>query len=112
MGFARYELWTLAPSGWLVGMVGLTDKVSYCLRDNTRLSSQQPAAGPAYLLCDSAKQGISAGWVDRYQSTLPGQVIDITGLPAYRVYALRSTVDPEDRLLETDEANNTTANWA
>jgi hypothetical protein len=106
MNFARYELWTLSPSGWLEGVVGLTDKVSYCLRDNFRVRSLQPTTGPAYLLCYHEMQGISAGWVDRYQSTLPGQVIDITGLPSHGFYALRSIVDPEDQLLEANEANN------
>ncbi len=106
LNFARYELWSLAPSRWLEGIVGLTDKVSYCLRDNFRVRSLPPTAGPAYLLCESDMQGISAGWVDRYQSTLPGQVIDITGLPSHGFYALRSIVDPGDQLLEVNETNN------
>jgi subtilase family serine protease len=33
-------------------------------------------------------------------------VIDITGLPSHGFYALRSIVDPEDQLLEANEANN------
>jgi hypothetical protein len=49
----------------LEGMVGLTDKVSYCLCDNFRVRSLQPTAGPAYWRCDREMQGISAGWVDR-----------------------------------------------
>jgi hypothetical protein len=106
VNFARYELWTLAPSGWLEGVIGLTDKVSYCLRDNFRERALPPTTGPAYLHCESDMQGISAGWVDRYQSTLPGQAIDITGLASQGFYALRSIVDPEDQLLEGNEANN------
>jgi hypothetical protein len=106
VNFARYELWTLSSYGGPVSTVGLTGKVSYCLRDTFRIHSSRPASGPAYLACESKKQGISAGWVDRYRSTLPGQVIDITSLPSYGVYALVSTVDPENRLLETNETNN------
>lgn len=106
VNFASYELWTLSSYGGLVSTVGLTGKVSYCLRDTFRIHTSQPASGPAYLACDRKEQGISAGWVDRYRSTLPGQVIDITSLPSYGVYALVSTADPENRLLEANETNN------
>ncbi len=50
--------------------------------------------------------GISAGSYDTYRVHLPDQYLEITDVPDGR-YAIRSTADPEDRLLETDDTNNT-----
>jgi hypothetical protein len=52
-------------------------------------------------------QGIQAGWSDIYDSGLPGQWIDVTGLPA-GTYTLEITMNPEQALLEADYTNNTT----
>ena len=104
--FASYELWTLNNRGGLADLVGLNDKVSFCLRDNTRFSEMsEVAARPTYLACGLNIQGISAGWVDTYRFHLPGQIIDITGLPD-GIYALRSVVDPDGVLWEVNETNN------
>ena len=46
--------------------------------------------------------GLSIGWADYYGSTLPGQELDIRGLPDGR-YCLRNEADPADRLDESDE---------
>ncbi len=40
-----------------------------------------------------------------YRNHLPGQALDITGLTD-GLYALRSTVDTENRIREQDEGNN------
>lgn len=104
--FASYELWTLNNRGGLAELVGLNDKVSFCLRDNTRFAEMsEVAARPAYLACGLNIQGISTGWVDTYRYHLPGQMIDITGLPD-GIYALRSVVDPDGVLWEVSESNN------
>lgn len=103
--FARYEVWTLSSQGDLHGVVALTDKVSYCLRDNT--PADIPAAAPqaAYTNCNQEVQGISPGWIDTYKFDTQGQIVDITGLPDGE-YALRSTADPQDQLRELHEDNN------
>ena len=46
------------------------------------------------------------GWIDIYRQYLAGQKIDITSLPN-GIYALRSTVNPENNLMETSRENNT-----
>ena len=46
------------------------------------------------------------GWIDIYRQYLAGQKIDITSLPN-GIYALRSTVNPENNLMETTRENNT-----
>src|SRR5688572_11799327 len=49
--------------------VGDSYKQAFCLMDTTRVGSS--ADPSAFYTCDY--QGISAGWADWYQSTLPGQ---------------------------------------
>jgi hypothetical protein len=60
--------------------------------------------------CDQEIQGISVGWEDIYIAALPGQELDIPDLPDGR-YAIRSTVDPDGLLLETDDTNNSTMSF-
>lgn len=50
-------------------------------------------------------QGISAGWADVYDWFLPDQFIEVSGL-ADGLYLLDTVVDPDDTILEADEANN------
>jgi hypothetical protein len=103
--FALYEVWSLAANGDPDTVVALTDKISYCLRDNTRSDLREAAPGPAYTDCDQNTQGMSVGWIDTYDFQTPGQIVATRHVPD-GVYALRSTVDPADQLWEADEANN------
>jgi len=50
--------------------------------------------------------GISIGWGDIYGSRVSGQDLDVTAL-GDGVYCLVSRADPENRLQESDERNNT-----
>lgn len=101
--FARFEL-VDAASGRVVGS---SRKVSFCLVDMHRVQPPQPgAAGEGhYQGCDPDRQGLSPGWVDRYGAGVGGQEIDVTELPDGR-YRLVSTVDPDNRVVESDELNN------
>jgi hypothetical protein len=58
-----------------------------------------------YGTCTYGRQGLSVGWVDVYDHYLPGQSIDISGVPD-GVYALISTADPFNLIQESDESNN------
>ena len=62
------------------------------------------AAITARALAD-AIQGLSAGWADVYQYSLPGQSIDVTGV-APGEYCVVTSVDPAGRLLEVSTINN------
>jgi hypothetical protein len=103
--FARYEVWSLTPAGDLDAVVVLSDKVSYCIRDDRRANIPGAAAQPLFTDCEQALQGMSPGWIDIYAFDTPGQTIDMTGLPD-GVYALRSTVDPAGQIVESDPTNN------
>lgn len=50
-------------------------------------------------------QGMSIGWADVYSGTLLDQWIDITGITPKR-YWLEAAVDPENRVIESNESNN------
>lgn len=79
--FARYEL--------LDGdqVVATGHKQAFCLLDTT--SWAWPLALPTF---DCANQGISRGFSDFYESGLPCQWVDVTGLPAGD-YTLRITLN-------------------
>ena len=49
--------------------------------------------------------GVSVGWADVYPWFLADQYIEISGL-ADGYYLLESMVDPDDRIIETDETDN------
>ncbi len=106
--FARYELWTVDQNGNLEERVAVTDKVSYCLRDDSRAGVSDPNVKQTYTGCNNERQGISPGWVDVYRYELPGQELDITGLPD-GVYVHLTHIDPDDLLYETNRENNATA---
>jgi hypothetical protein len=94
--------------------VGTGSKVSFCVSDSGPFDlslpgAQQPSGGIGYYRggCRRALsiRGVSVGWYDTYGWNLPGQEIDVTGLPA-GYYCVIVQVDPEDRLDETDETDN------
>jgi len=106
--FALYEVWSLTPEGDLDTVVAFTDKLSYCLRDNTRADMPDAPPRPFYTECNQELQGISVGWIDTYKFDTPGQIVDISDVPD-GMYALRSTVDPDNHLQEMDDTNNAAA---
>jgi hypothetical protein len=110
-GFALYELRNVNLDG-SVGRKALrsSGKVSFCMLDNIELNPGLEHATPAtYKTCTQTHdQGISVGWADIYGWSLPGQSIDVTGLPN-GTYWLVSTADPENRIAETNDYNNRAA---
>ena len=103
--FALYEVWSLTLEGDLDAAVAFTDKVSYCIRDNSRSAVAGAAPRAIFTSCNQDLQGITAGWIDTYAYDTAGQIVDITHV-LDGVYALQSTVDPDDHLWEVDDMNN------
>ena len=118
--FAQSVLWHADsagnPAGTAPAAVG--DKVSFCVSDTDLIAwgvkGDDPLSYPAPD-CLFPKQtignteffwyGLSRGWADRYNWYLPGQMIDTAGL-SDGTYVLFTTVDPINRLLESDDTNN------
>lgn len=112
--FSEYALHRVTSSGGVGEVVsGQQDKVSFCITDSQHANAnlEHFSDVPAYPSsnCDqNATQGLSVGWADRYGWRLPGQYVDVTGI-ANGKYWLVSTADPVDRLVETNETDNTYA---
>ena len=69
-------------------------------------TSTYPINPPDITGCQAVTtQGISSGWADAYQLPLPGQELEITGLPRGH-YCLTSRTDPLNVLAELDDENN------
>ncbi|MBI3850339.1 MAG: hypothetical protein HY298_08635 [Verrucomicrobia bacterium] len=81
--------------------VGL--KVGHCLLDSIRWDTN--ANGSAIYNCGN--QGIQKGWGDIYRSSLDGQWVDITGVPAGD-YTLELEINPDRILDESNYSNNVT----
>jgi Lysyl oxidase len=119
-GFAQSELWLTDGQGNLIGATpaAVGDKVSFCIADTDLAAFGQkgdaPLSYPAPDCLDPKEtvgtteyfyMGMSRGWADRYNWYLPDQMIDTNGLADGR-YVLFTTVDPENKLLESDDGNN------
>lgn len=107
--FAEYELRRVTAAGEpdysAAGLAGVSEKVSFCLMDSQQV---EPDASPApfYTVCSPALQGVSPGWTDIYDASIPGQQFDLSGLTDGR-YALIVKMDYGNRLLETNDTDNT-----
>jgi len=107
--FARYRLLKVIGTSGIGEIVSESAKVSFCLYDEYKYNTRLPryARRPVYRTCTGDKQGISVGWYDVYDKSLPGQELDITNVPAGS-YWLESTADPYNRIQESNESNNST----
>jgi hypothetical protein len=106
--FAEYQLWPKDDfDQWLAsgrqqgqprwqGSKTTGQDEGFCIRDSDQIQSLAGTPGvPAYSACDQSVQGISVGWGDTYQFTLPDQWIDLgqDDLPDGQ-YVLRIVADP------------------
>ena len=87
-------------------------KIGFCIIDTGHRFAGLPGspATPYYPAgsadCDrDSVDGLSVGWTDTYAYSLPGQEVNVTGLPRGR-YCLVSKADPSNVLREFDNSNN------
>jgi hypothetical protein len=121
-GFAQSVLWAIDSEGNRAGAapVATGNKVSFCIATtsiNPAYWGQQAFGPDAYPAPDCLepyatsggfdhfKQGMSVGWTDEYNWFLPGQYVEVTGVPDGD-YILDTTVDPTARLFEELKTNN------
>jgi hypothetical protein len=120
--FVQSSLWTADSRGRRTGTAPIRAgrKVSFCMEDEKIDDSKwgKPGVGPrVYIAPDCLVfaseddvynylvQGLTPGWVDTYQWYLPGQYIEVSGIPNGD-YVLETTADPDNKLVESDETNN------
>jgi hypothetical protein len=111
-GAARYSLWDETGSS----QVAPASKVGFCLLDSEHIDSFGPTtkvySRSATRYCGEGQpnaaqvfEGISAGWLDYYPYDLPFQWVDVSDV-APGPYRLAADVDPDNFVLERNEANN------
>jgi hypothetical protein len=105
--FDDYALYTLQSAGAAGGSDRIGSKTTFCVMDTDQIDSSLPGAPsqPVYSSCGAFVQGMSVGWGDTYGYWLPGQSIDVTGLPDGD-YKLFIEIDPKNKILETNEGDN------
>jgi hypothetical protein len=96
-GFARYQLVSEADNK--IVLVGR--KQAFCARDSARVDREAPFV-PRY---DCTMQGISVGWSDVYDPSLPCQFLDVTDVPSGN-YRLDVDVNPDRTITEMNYDNN------
>jgi len=110
-GIAQYNLRTVTAGNGVGAIVASNDKTSMAVVDSADYNKALPGApdSPVYTSVQSAILGISIGWADVYSTGLPGQWIDVTGLPdgEYWLEVIANPYGPE-RIQESDYTNNTT----
>ena len=106
MHFNDFAIYTLDAVNAPGASQRTSAKTTFCIIDTTRTKGfKNGPRRPAYTTCGAAVQGMSVGWGDTYGSTLPGQAVDVTGLPDGD-YTLAIEVDPKGRIIETNESDN------
>jgi hypothetical protein len=108
-GIAQYNLRMVLPGDGIGPIVSSQDKTSMALVDGNDYDTTLPNAplDPFYDDVDDEFLGVSVGWADIYSPNLPGQWVDVTGLPD-GMYWLEVIADPYNRIQEIDETNNAT----
>jgi hypothetical protein len=105
--FQEYALYTLNPVDAPGASKRQAYKTSFCVMDTTKVDTRLPGASKkaVYSTCAAQEQGMSVGWGDTYSWYLAGQAIDLTGNPD-GLYELTVEFDPANRILETDDGDN------
>ncbi len=114
MNAARYSLWSLDQTAEVAPAM----KVGFCLVDLGRIETHGPTSaqyttsgnnfcGQNQPNASSVFEGVSAGWRDVYGRTLAFQWVDVTHTQP-GTYWLRSEVDPDDYVRESNEVNAAT----
>ncbi len=108
--FALYEVWSIKRDFSLDTVVASGGKISYCVMDVEPirlpvLNKDVYPEEPVYTNCAADFQGLSPGWIDVYEYSLPDQWVDITDL-SNGIYAVVSTVNPDQNLMEKSLYNN------
>jgi hypothetical protein len=106
------ETYQLMPLG-SGDAVSTGKKGGYCFYDNVNYlnlggsSRVYEESGCGMLDTLAVSMGLSYGWGDKYSWELPGQDIDITGLPDGQ-YRLLATADAHGMFVESNHSNNST----
>ena len=104
---AQYSLWDQHGAA----RIGTAEKVGFCLLDIDPVGDTPPSSGRFDGECQrrnpgasAVEMGVSAGWRDIYSSQTAFQWVDVSDV-APGAYLIRSEVDPDGVIRESDETN-------
>lgn len=107
--FATYQLFEANKDGTVGDLIAAHNKVSFLITDveNSIKGLDPDGFHRRNYDAESGRvvQGMSVGWGDTYGAGLTGQEFDVSELKDGK-YILRQTFDPNDRLAEANETNN------
>ena len=118
--FAQTNLWEIDAQGQRAGSEPLRvgHKISFCIADieldewGTKGNGPRQHNAPDCLSVAYSDdtfnyylQGLTRGWTDIYEYYLPGQYVEVSGVPDGN-YILETVMDPDNHLIESDDANN------
>jgi hypothetical protein len=103
--WVRLQLRSVTPEGEPGEPVGSGTKTSFSIVDVQAYDLSLPGAAPFAQYEGGLVQGISVGWSDVYNASLPDQWIDVTDVPSGHYY-LEAVVDPDEHVREVNEGNN------
>jgi hypothetical protein len=105
--FRDFSFYTLTPENPPNDFESVISKTTFCIRDTDAIDPDLPNAPtiPQFAGCSIERQGVSVGWGDTYDFTLPDQEFDVTNLPSGR-YQIEIEVDPKGRIVEISKENN------
>ena len=106
-GWLQFHLRAVTAGNGVGDIIAAGDKTSFAIIDLQPHNLSLPGAPQSSVYSGGLTQGISVGWRDVYDKSLTDQWIDVTNVPP-GTYWLESVVDPDNRVLESDETNNTT----
>ena len=105
--FGSYTLVKRDTNGIYRDTSKVGQKTSFCILDLIRVAG---TGNPwrNYSECGATKQGLSSGWADIYDASLADQWIDLgSTMLSDGMYGIRTTADPDNKLFESNDANNT-----
>lgn len=103
--WVQMHLRAVLPGNGVGGIVASGNKTSFAIIDLEPHDTALPGAPLSAVYGGGLTQGISVGWRDIYNDSLPDQWIDVTAVPPGQ-YWLEGVVDPENHIEESDETNN------
>jgi hypothetical protein len=95
----------ILPNNGVGSVVAAGDKTSFAIIDLDPYDLNLPGARQEPYYDGGLLQGLSVGWGDIYSGNLMDQWIDVTDVPPGR-YWLEAAVDPDNRVVESNESNN------
>lgn len=104
--YTIFELWSLKDNN-RDKLLATTNKMSFCLWDEQvyDLTLENASQVQKYVGCNNEVQGVSVGWSDTYDATAEGQELDLSNV-SDGVYLVRSVINPDKKILESDYSNN------